>query len=345
VQPFTYTRVVDVDAAIATLAADPGSTIVAGATELANWLKDDLITAPSRLVDINALPLATIEAGPAGLRLGALARMSDVAAHPAVRAGYPLLAEALELGASAQIRNMASLGGNLMQKTRCPYFRVTSFACNKREPGSGCAALTGPHRNHAILGTSDACFATHPSDLAVALVALEAVVQVQGPAGSRAIPIEQFFLLPGDTPDREHPLERGELIVRIDVPAGSYAGQSRYLKLRDRESYEFALVSVAVGLDLSDGTVRAARLALGGVGTVPWRAREAEAALVGHRLNAATLAAAGLAAVAGAQPHHDNAFKVRLAERAVARAIALAAGLDGDSMAYGSIGQRNGGAV
>jgi xanthine dehydrogenase YagS FAD-binding subunit len=323
-QPFSYTKVADVDAAISALAADPRATVVAGATELANWMKDG-ISAPSTLIDINALPLTGIEARPDGLRIGALARNADVARDGAVRAGYPVVAEALEKGASAQIRNMATVGGNLLQRTRCPYFRETSFPCNKRLPGSGCAARTGPHRGHAILGGSEACIATHPGDLPVALVALDAIVHLQGPAGPRSVPLDDFYLLPGETPERENVLQHSELIVAVEVPAGPYAARSRYLKVRDRESYEFALVSVAACLELDGSTVRSARVALGGVGTKPWRARSAEAVLAGHPLDADTLAAAGSAAVEGARPLHDNTFKVTLAARAVARALELAA--------------------
>jgi xanthine dehydrogenase YagS FAD-binding subunit len=346
VQPFTYTRATDLDGAIQALAADPEATVVAGATELANWLKDG-ISAPSALIDINALPLAAIEAGPDGLRIGALARNADVAREGAVRAGYPVVAEALEKGASAQIRNMATVGGNLLQRTRCPYFRETSYPCNKRRPGSGCAARTGPHRGHAILGGSEACIATHPGDLAVALVALDAVVQVQGPAGPRSIPLDDFYLLPGETPERENLLRHDELIVAVEVSAGPYAARSRYLKVRDRESYEFALVSVAACLELDGDTVRAARIALGGVGTKPWRARGGEAVLAGRRLDADALAAAGAAAVEGARPLPDNGFKVTLAARAVARALELAAyepfGQTGN--AGSANGSQNGGAA
>jgi xanthine dehydrogenase YagS FAD-binding subunit len=250
--------------------------------------------------------------------------MSDVAATPEIRRAYPVLSEALERGASAQIRNMGTMGGNLLQRTRCPYFRETSYPCNKREPGSGCAALTGPHRLHAIFGASDACIAVHPSDLAVALTALEAVVHTQGPDGRRAIPIGDLYLPPGDTPHQETVLTHGELIVAVEIPAAPYTARSHYLKLRDRESYEFALVSVAACLEL-DGPqqiVRSARIALGGVAYKPWRAQAAEAALVGKPLTAESVAAAGAAAVQGAQPRRDTAYKVTLAERAVVRALA-----------------------
>jgi xanthine dehydrogenase YagS FAD-binding subunit len=247
--------------------------------------------------------------------------MSDVASEPAVREAYPALAEALEASASPQLRNMATIGGNLLQRTRCPYFRETSFPCNKRSPGSGCSALTGEHRMHAILGASDACVAVHPSDLAVALVALDAVVHIRGAGGERSIPIDDFYLLPGSAPERETVLQHGELIVGVEVPASPFAARSRYLKVRERASYEFALVSTAVAIELVDGTVSSARVALGGVAPKPWRARAAEEVLVGDRLDAAAIAAAGAVAVRGARPLRDNAFKVRLAERAVVRAL------------------------
>jgi xanthine dehydrogenase YagS FAD-binding subunit len=321
-KPFSYTRASDIGTAVAEVAAEPGAAFVAGATELANWMKDG-IQAPTHLIDINGLPLDEIGVRSDGLRLGGLARMSDVAATPAIRQAYPVLAEALEAGASPQIRNMGTMGGNLLQRTRCPYFRETSFPCNKRVPGSGCAALSGAHRLHAIFGASDACIAVHPSDLAVALVALDAVIQTRGRGGERAIPIGQLYLPPGDTPERETVLEHGELIVAVEIPAAPFAARSHYLKVRDRESYEFALVSVAACLELDgpDQTVRAARVALGGVAYTPWRARAAEDALIGKPLTEHSIAVAGAAAVQGAQPRHDTAFKLPLAERAVVRAL------------------------
>jgi xanthine dehydrogenase YagS FAD-binding subunit len=320
--PFTYSRARDIAAAVTEVATEPGATFVAGASELANWMKDG-IESPTRLVDINALPLANIVARADGLQLGGLARMSDVAAAPAVRRAYPVLSEALELGASPQIRNVGTMGGNLLQRTRCPYFREASFPCNKRVPGSGCAALNGEHRLHAIFGASDACIAVHPSDLAVALVALGAVVHTRGPDGERAFPIGDLYLPPDDTPDHETILTHGELIVALDVRAAPFAARSHYLKVRDRESYEFALVSVAACLELddSDHSVRSARVALGGVAYKPWRAWAAEDVLVGRPLTPESITAAGVAAVRGAQPRRDNAFKVPLVERAVVRAL------------------------
>jgi xanthine dehydrogenase YagS FAD-binding subunit len=310
----------DEGAAVATVAENPSASFVAGGTEMLNWMKDG-IEEPDLLVDVNALPFKDVEARGHSVRIGAMCTMSDVASEPAVREAYPALAEALEASASPQLRNMATIGGNLLQRTRCPYFRETSFPCNKRSPGSGCSALAGEHRMHAILGASDACVAVHPSDLAVALVALDAVVHTRGPNGERTIPIDDFYLLPGSAPERETVLQHGELIVGVEVPASPFAARSRYLKVRERASYEFALVSTAVAIELVDGTVSSARVALGGVAPKPWRARAAEEVLVGGRLDAAAIAAAGAVAVRGARPLRDNAFKVRLAERAVVRAL------------------------
>lgn len=277
---------------------------------------------PGLLVDINDLPLDDVEDGPGGgLRIGALARMSDVARAPAVTDRFPMISQALLLGASAQLRNMASMGGNLCQRVRCGYFRDVSWPCNKRDPGSGCAALDGFHRGHAILGVSDNCIATHPSDVAVALVALDAVVHTRGPDGERSIGIDDFFLLPGDTPDREHPLAHGELITAIEVPATPVARRSVYLKFRDRQSYEFALASVAAAIRVEDGTVAEVRLALGGVGTKPWRARRAEASLLGRPADDASFAEAAGRELAQAEPRRENAFKVELARRAIVRAL------------------------
>jgi xanthine dehydrogenase YagS FAD-binding subunit len=277
---------------------------------------------PGLLVDINDLPLDLVEDLPdGGLRIGALARMSDVARAPGVIERFPLMSQALVLGASAQLRNMASMGGNLCQRVRCSYFRDPASPCNKREPGSGCAALDGFHRGHAILGVSDHCIATHPSDVAVPLTALDAVVHTSGPAGERAIGIDDFFPLPGDTPQREHPLEHGELITAIEVPGAPVARRSVYLKFRDRQSYEFALASVAAAVRIEDGTVTEVRLALGGVATKPWRARRAEAALLGRPATAASFAEAARQELAAATPRPMNAFKVGLAQRAVVRAL------------------------
>jgi xanthine dehydrogenase YagS FAD-binding subunit len=329
VRPLSYARATDVAGAIATVSADPQSAFLAGGTTEVDLLRLNVVQ-PDRLVDINALPLSQVEDLPGGgLRIGALARMSDVAEAPGVVERFPMIAQALVLGASAQLRHMASMGGNLLQRVRRSYFRDTASACNKREPGSGCDALEGFNRGHAILGTSQHCIATHPSDLAVALVALDAVVHTDGPSGQRAIAIDDFFLFPGDTPHIEHPLEHGELIVAIEVPAVPLARRSLYLKVRDRESYEFALASVAVALRVDDGAVGEVRLALGGVATKPWRARRAEQLLVGQPAEQASFARAAREELAPATPWGMNAFKVELAQRAMVRALETAARMGG----------------
>jgi xanthine dehydrogenase YagS FAD-binding subunit len=328
-RPISYSRATDVAGAIATVSADPGLDFLAGGTTEVDLLRQNVVQ-PSGLVDINDLPLSGIEAHPGGgLRIGALARMSDVAESPAVVERFPVIAQALHLGASAQLRHMASIGGNLLQRVRCSYFRDARSPCNKRAPGTGCGALDGINRGHAILGTSEHCIATHPSDLAVALVALDAVVLTEGPTGERAIPIDDFFLLPGDTPDREHPLQHGELIVAIEVPAAPVARRSLYLKVRDRESYEFALVSVAVALDVEEGVIREVRLALGGVATKPWRAHRAEQILVGAPAESATFSRAAVEELTPAVPRRFNGFKIELAERSIVRALERAVAMGG----------------
>jgi len=320
-RPFSYTRATDVDTAIAAVRDRPDSAFLAGGTTEVDLVRQNVLR-PGLLVDINDLPLNRVEDRPdGGLRIGALARMSDVAQAPGVIQRFPVISQALLLGASAQLRNMASLGGNLCQRVRCSYFRDATSPCNKRDPGSGCAALDGFNRGHAILGTSNTCIATHPSDVAVALVALDAVVHTRGPGGERAIPIDDFFLLPGDTPEREHPLEHGELIVAIEVPATPVARRSVYLKFRDRESYEFALVSVAAAVGIQDGAITDVRLALGGVGTKPWRARRAERSLLGQPAGETSFAEAAGQELAAARPRPLNAFKVELAQRAIVRAL------------------------
>jgi xanthine dehydrogenase YagS FAD-binding subunit len=320
-RPFSYARAADAGAAIAAVRERADGAFLAGGTTAVDLVRQNVLR-PGLLVDINDLPLTGIEDLPGGgLRVGALARMSDVARAPRVRERFPVISQALLLGASAQLRNMASMGGNLCQRVRCSYFRDTASPCNKRDPGSGCAALDGFNRGHAVLGTSDKCIATHPSDVAVALVALDAVVHTRGPAGERAIGIDDFFLLPGDTPEREHPLEHGELITAIEVPAAPVARRSVYLKFRDRESYEFALASVAAAVRIEDGAVTEVRLALGGVGTKPWRARRAEASLLGQPATEASFAAAARRELAVATPRPLNAFKVELAQRAIVRAL------------------------
>src|SRR6201999_72675 len=279
-RPLSYARAADADAAIAAVRERADGAFLAGGTTEVDLVRQNVLR-PGLLVDINDLPLSGIEDLPGGgLRVGALARMSDVASAPGVRERFPLFSQALLLGASAQLRNMASMGGNLCQRVRCSYFRDATSPCNKRDPGSGCAALEGFHRGHAILGTSDKCIATHPSDVAGALVALGAVVHTRGPGGEMSIGIDDFFLLPGDTPEREHPMEHAQLITAIEVPGAPVARRSVYLKFRDRQSYEFALASVAAAVRIEDGAVAEVRLALGGVASKPWRARRAEAVLL-----------------------------------------------------------------
>ncbi|MEV4759365.1 xanthine dehydrogenase family protein subunit M [Micromonospora sp. NPDC049559] len=323
-RPLSYARAADVADAIAMVSARPEAAYLAGGTTKVDLLRLG-VEDSAHLVDINDLPLAEIVDRPdGGLRIGALARMSDVAAHPGVRDRFPGISRALLLGASAQLRNMASMGGNMCQRVRCNYFRDGVSPCNKREPGSGCTALDGANRGHAILGTSEHCIATHPSDVAVALVAFDAVLHLAGPDGPRSLPAEEFFLLPGDTPQHEHPLAPGELITAIEVPPAPIARGSVYLKFRDRESYEFALVSVAAAIEVVDGLVADVRLALGGVGTRPWRARRAEAALRGRPAEPASFAAAARAELADAVPRRHNAFKIGFAERAVVRGLSTA---------------------
>jgi xanthine dehydrogenase YagS FAD-binding subunit len=280
------------------------------------------VETPQRLVDINRLSFAKVEATPdGGLRIGATVRNSDLAYHPTVRRDYLVLSEAILAGASAQLRNMATTAGNLLQRTRCMYFRDTAMPCNKREPGSGCPAIGGSNRTLAVLGTSESCIATNPSDMNVALAALEATVHVQGTKGTRAVPIGEFHLLPGQTPERETVLEPGDLITHVTLPPPIAGSKQLYLKLRDRASYEFALASAAVVLTLASGRVTRARVALGGVGTKPWRSPEAEAALVGQPAEAASFRRAAEAALRDARPQSENAFKIELAKRCLAHAL------------------------
>lgn len=320
-RPLSYVRAADAGTAIALVAGHPEGAFLAGGTTEVDLARQDVLR-PGLLVDINDLPLDGVEDLPdGGLRIGALARMSEVARVPAVADRFPMISQALVLGASAQLRNMASMGGNLCQRVRCGYFRDVTSPCNKRDPGSGCGAMDGFHRGHAILGVSGSCIATHPSDVAVALVALDAIVHTRGPGGERVVAIDDFFLLPGDTPDREHPLDHGELITAIEVPAIPMARRSVYLKFRDRQSYEFALASVAAAIRIQEGTVTGVRLALGGVGTKPWRARRAEAALFGQPASEDSFAEAARQELAQATPRQQNAFKVELAQRAIVRAL------------------------
>jgi len=327
--PFSLSRAGDAAAAIATHAHDPALAFIAGGTDLLGLMKDRAVL-PERLLDINGLPdMARIDALPdGGLRIGALARMSDVAANAEVRRRFPVIAEALLFAASGQLRNMATIGGNILQRTRCPYFRDgDDLPCNKRRPGSGCSALRGLNRNHAIFGWSEACVATHASDVAVAFAALDADVIVRGRGGERSIPFGDFHRLPGDTPQRDTALERGDLIVAVEVPAQEAGRASHYLKVRDRQSYEFALVSAAAALATDGRRIRSARLALGGVAHKPWRLTAAETALRGASLDdVEALKSAIATAFADARPLASNGFKVELAQRVTLRALQTAVG-------------------
>ena len=304
-------------------AGTAGGRYIAGGTTLIDLMREE-VERPERLIDINALPMAGIRTDGPDLVIGALARMADVAADPDAKRLQPLIVEALIEGASPQLRNMASIGGNLMQRVRCPYFRMLDAPCNKREPGSGCSAIEGLNSGHAILGTSDHCVATHPSDLAVALVALDALLRVRGPQGERTFPVENLYRLPGDTPHLEHTLEAGELIVEVRVPHGDYSRRARYLKVRDRASYEFALVSTAAALQIENGVIRAARLAAGGVGTRPWRLRGCENALVGKPPRRDVFETAAHLALDGARLLSGNRYKLDLLPRTIVRALEMA---------------------
>jgi xanthine dehydrogenase YagS FAD-binding subunit len=297
---------------------------IAGGTNLVDYMKLNVET-PQQLVDINRLTLSSIASTPdGGVKIGALARNTDVAQHDLIKARYPVLSEAILSGATVQLRNLASTGGNLLQKTRCVYYRDTAFACNKRNPGSGCPAIEGHNRMLAVLGTSEHCIATNPSDQNVALTALEAIVHVTGPKGDRAIPIAQFYVLPGSTPQRETVLEPGDLVTHVTIPALPEGATSTYLKLRDRASYEFALASAAIATKQLGGKIVFARIAMGGVGTVPWRSHEAEKALVGKTATRENFCAAAEAALHGAKPQSQNGFKVELAKRCVTHALTMA---------------------
>jgi xanthine dehydrogenase YagS FAD-binding subunit len=300
--------------------AGGGAALLAGGTTLVDLMKLDVLQ-PQQVVDINALPLRGVTAGPHGLRIGALARMSEVAAHPDVVTGYPVIARALLQSASPQLRNMASIGGNLLQRTRCGYFRDVHTPCNKREPGTGCPAQTGDNRSHAILGTSASCAATHASDLAVALVALDASVRLHGAAGDRLVKLVDFYRFPGDTPHLENLLQQGEVLTEVVVPALAWSHRSTYVKVRDRASYEFALASAAVALDVRARRVHDARIAVGGVGTVPWRLPAVERALCGRPLTQDAFSAAARSAADGAKPLAHNGFKVTLVQRTIVRAL------------------------
>jgi xanthine dehydrogenase YagS FAD-binding subunit len=326
-QTFNYLKASSVDKALAGL---PAGKFIAGGTTLVDLMKLS-VEQPPALVDINLLPLDKIEPLPdGGLRIGALVRNSDLAWNADVKEKYAVLSEAILSGASPQLRNMATTGGNLLQRTRCAYFREPSagtpggYGCNKRTPGTGCAAREGFHRTHAVLGTSEHCIATHPSDMCVAMAALEAVIHVEGPKGKRTIPFAEFHKLPGDTPHIENALAPDELVTYVDLPKPIAGAKSVYLKLRDRASYEFALASAAVVVKVEGGHIRSVRVAMGGVGTRPWRSHEAEAALIGKAIDGATLRKAAEAALAAAKPRTDNAFKVELAKRCLVRTLKLA---------------------
>jgi xanthine dehydrogenase YagS FAD-binding subunit len=324
---FEFIRPDDAAAAVRIAAQTKTADVrfLAGGTTLLDLMKLNVET-PARLVDINRLPLAQVETmSDGGLRIGATVRNSDLAYHPTVRRDYSVLSQAILAGASAQLRNMATTAGNLLQRTRCMYFRDTAMPCNKREPGTGCPAIAGGNRTLAVLGTSEHCIATNPSDMNVALAALEATVHVQGPNGARAVPIGDFHLLPGRTPERETVLEPGDLVTHLTLPPPVAGSKQVYLKLRDRASYEFALASAAVVITVGGGTVTRARVALGGVGTKPWRSPEAEAALVGQAASATSFRNAAEAAMAGARPQSENAFKIELAKRCLTHALQTAA--------------------
>lgn len=338
-QPFTYRSAATTTEAVAAAVGANGPSHVtsdtqylAGGTTLLDLMKLDVMR-PTRLVDINPLAddpnSSRIVASDKGIRFGALVRMSEAANHPAVTKDFPVVAQSLALAASTGLRNMASLGGNMLQRTRCSYFRDTGYTqCNKRDPGSGCAALDGVNRLHAVLGVTDHCIASYPGDFAQALMALDAVLEVQGPGGARALPFAKLHREPGSTPNVETTLRPGELITAIHVPAVAGARRSVYVKVRDRASYAFALASAAVALDMADDKVRQARIALGGVATVPWRASEAEQVLTGQPINEDTAAKAAEAAFAGAKTHGDNAYKVPLGKKTLVRALLEAAKME-----------------
>jgi xanthine dehydrogenase YagS FAD-binding subunit len=323
-----YLRATSVDEAIGLCSERPDAAFLGGGTNLIDLMKYE-VERPTRLVDISRLPLTRIEPLPdGGLRIGGLARNSDLAQDPRVRKAYPVLSEALLSGASPQLRNMATTGGNLLQRTRCYYFYDVAFPCNKREPGSGCSAIGGFNRIHAVLGQSEHCIATHPSDMAVAMAALGAVVQVQGPRGQRSIPLEDFHRLPGNTPHVDFNLDRDELITAVDLPPLATAARSRYLKVRDRAQFAFAVVSVAAALNVRNGSIADVRLALGGVAHKPWRCFEAEKALLGQPASATGFTEAAQLALRDARGYEHNGFKIELARRSIVRALGQLAEAD-----------------
>ncbi|MEH1910319.1 MAG: xanthine dehydrogenase family protein subunit M [Nostoc sp.] len=322
---FTYTRATSVKDAVERATNDQNAILIAGGTNLVDRLKV-FLDEPSQLIDISRLEMKRIErTSEGGLSIGALVTNTAVADHPDVRRDYPILSRAILSGASQQIRNMATVGGNLLQRTRCPYYYDTAFPCNKRQPGSGCPAATGINRMHAILGASDQCVAVQPSDMCVPLAALDAVVVVEGPKGKRQIPLIDFHRLPGNTPQRDTNLEPGELITSVVLPPVPFAKSGVYLKLRDRTSYAFALVSVAAAIDLAGEQIQNVRLAMGGVAHKPWRSKEAEKFLIGKSANTATFQEAAEIALQEAKPLTHNSFKVDLAKRAIRRALTVSA--------------------
>ncbi|MEZ0389943.1 MAG: xanthine dehydrogenase family protein subunit M [Verrucomicrobium sp.] len=324
---FEYSRATSADEAVKTIAARPSGRYLAGGTNLLDLMKDDIQSATD-LVDLTRLDLTEIRETKDGVSLGALAKNSDTANHVLVRKRYPLLSQAILAAASAQIRNMATNGGNILQRTRCPYFYDSATPCNKREPGSGCSALGGLNRMHAIFGASEKCVAVHPSDMAVALAALDATVRVKSASGTeREIPFSAFHRLPGEQPERDNTLEHGELIVAVDLPSKGFSEHSYYLKVRDRTSYAFALVSVAAALEVTDGKITDVRIALGGVSHKPWRALKAEEALKGKAATAENFIKAADAEMSSAKPLEHNGYKVELARRAIVRALQKALGI------------------
>jgi xanthine dehydrogenase YagS FAD-binding subunit len=320
---FSFKRAADPADAIQMLGADKDSKFIAGGTNILDLMKES-IERPTGLIDISRLALSVVKANPTGgVSIGALARNTDTANHPLIRQNYPMLTQAILAGASPQIRNMATNGGNLMQRTRCPYFYDLATPCNKRQPGTGCSAKDGLNRYSAIFGWSDSCVAAHPSDMCVALAALDAVVKVRGANGKeRSVKFTDFHILPGASPQKDNLLAHGELITSIDLPRSAFAKNSCYLKVRERSSYAFALVSVAAGLDIAaTGTIKTARIALGGVAAKPWRAEEAEKYLVGKRVGEAAFREAAKIAVSQAKPLSENGYKVKMAERSILRAL------------------------
>lgn len=323
---FQYVRSTTAKSAIDALVKDPAAMFLAGGTNLVDLMKRG-VTEPDKLIDISRLPYNKIEKESSGVRIGALALNSQVAEDKLILEKWPLLALALNAGASAQLRNKATVGGNMLQRTRCGYFYDTEMDCNKRQPGSGCGAKEGYNRMHAIFGTSEQCIAVHPSDMCIALAALDATVIVQGPKGERKIPFADFHRLPGDHPEKDNTLEKGELITAVTLPDSPYAKNVHYLKVRDRTSYAFALVSVAAALELEGKTIKSARLAMGGVAHKPWRLLEAEKALVGQTISEATFQKAAEIAMHGAKGYAYNSFKLKMAPNSIVEALKIAAGL------------------